>query len=162
MPSRAAIDLLRRTRIMGREQKVSSKGAAGQGKSCRGRGCGLDVHVYESRCFGQLWWTPLMRDVETAPYWGKRQASGLLCSGGHRLIHDPRLDCGQGGSPMMDDDLRRYRDCARDLAQLADPFTKLRLLALAHRYEERMNGKQDHTTATLRSVPKAERVPRQR
>jgi hypothetical protein len=63
---------------------------------------------------------------------------------------------------MTDDDLRRYRDCARDLAQVAAPFTKLRLLALAHRYEERMNGKQDHTTATLRSVPKAERVARQR
>lgn len=56
---------------------------------------------------------------------------------------------------MTDDNLRRYRDCARDLAQVADPFTKLRLLALARRYEERMNGKQDHTTATFAERPKS-------
>lgn len=41
---------------------------------------------------------------------------------------------------MTNDDLRRYRDCARDLAEVADPFIGARLLDLARRYEDRMNG----------------------
>ena len=42
---------------------------------------------------------------------------------------------------MTEDELRRYRDCARALAEVADPFIKRRLLDLARRYEETLRGK---------------------
>ena len=42
---------------------------------------------------------------------------------------------------MTEDELRRYRDCAHALAELADPFIKRRLLDLACRYEQRLHGK---------------------
>lgn len=62
---------------------------------------------------------------------------------------------------MTNDDLRRYRDCARELAELADPFIKPRLLALALRYEDRIKGQADLTKmANLpgHHVPKLERT----
>jgi hypothetical protein len=42
---------------------------------------------------------------------------------------------------MTEDELRRYHDCAHALAEVADPFIKRRLLDLALRYEERLQGK---------------------
>ncbi len=42
---------------------------------------------------------------------------------------------------MTEDKLRRYRDCAHALAEVADPFIKRRLLDLARRYEDTLQGK---------------------
>ena len=60
---------------------------------------------------------------------------------------------------MTEDELRRYRDCARALAEVADPFIKRRLLDLARRYEETLRGKtvKPRTIANLpeRQLPRA-------
>jgi hypothetical protein len=48
---------------------------------------------------------------------------------------------GRGGDKMTEDELRRYRDCAHALAEVAAPFIKRRLLDLACRYEQRLHGK---------------------
>ena len=51
---------------------------------------------------------------------------------------------GHGGDKMTEDELRRYRDCAHALAEVADPFIKRRLLDLALATRRRSTGRRSN------------------
>jgi hypothetical protein len=56
---------------------------------------------------------------------------------------------------MTEDELQRYRDCAHALAEVADPYIKRRLMDLARRYEERIEGK-SVKPSTIANLPDRE------
>ncbi|MDE2472116.1 MAG: hypothetical protein KGL35_26145 [Bradyrhizobium sp.] len=58
---------------------------------------------------------------------------------------------------MTEDELRRYSDCARALAEVAAPLVKRRLLDLAYRYEEKLRTGR-LLTATMANLPERRSV----
>jgi hypothetical protein len=92
--------------------------------------------------------------VQKPVVWGKSRGSRSLWLANDSAAIVRVLQFGHGGDKMTEDELRRYRDCAHALAEVADPFIKRRLLDLAHDYEERLHGKtvKPCTIANLPSV----------